>query len=198
MNNYKKMQEAARCRFLEYDYRSLCGRSGITPGENGITTRFLGQKVEIARETGSITVGGHPAGFGESLTLYDWLCDSKPGACATNRFCKINSLPGVLVSGSNLELNGDSVAPLIAQNREKFLRLCSQMNGEVTSGADLAVVIWPLPDLPMLLKFYEADEDFPATLALLWDENILQFMRYETVYYLAGCLISRIRMALQD
>ncbi len=197
MNNYDKMQEAARLHFLEYDYDALCRRPGVTAGEGGLSTRFLGQPVFIRRETGCITVDGRKAGFSESLTIYDWLCDAKCGAYAAMDFCKISSLPGVLVSGEGLSMSGNAVAPLIAQNREEFLRLCRSMDGKQTSGADLAVDIWLFPDLPMRLKFYEADEDFPATLALLWDKNILQFIRYETVYYLAGCLLARIRAALQ-
>ena len=191
------MQEAARLRFLEYDYENLCRRTGVAAAEDGLVTCFLGQKVEISRETGTITVGDHEAGFGESLTIYDWLCDGKPDAVAAEQFCTITSLPGVYVSGSGLSMNGNSVAPLIAANRDGFLSLCQTMGGREIAGADLAVVIQVFPDLPMLLKFYEADEDFPATLTLLWDENVLQFIRYETVYYLAGCLLERIRSKLK-
>ena len=197
MDNYEKMQEAARHRFLEYDYDALCRRTGVTAGEGGLFTRFLGQQVFVCRETGEITVNGAKATFSEALTIYDWLCDGQKDAQAAGKYCKITSLPGVFVSGSGLELNGDSVAPLIEANRAEFLELCRRMDGQEVAGADLAVVIWLFPDLPMLLKFYEADEDFPASLAFLWDANILRFIRYETIYYLAGCLLKRIRGKLQ-
>jgi hypothetical protein len=39
-----------------------------------------------------------------------------------------------------------------------------------------------------MLKFYHSDEDFPAGLTFLWDENTLQFIHYETVFYIAGFL----------
>ena len=48
-------------------------------------------------------------------------------------------------------------------------------------------------DLSVILKFYRADEDFPASLTLLWDENMLQFVFYETVFYMAGHLLGVIR-----
>ena len=51
-------------------------------------------------------------------------------------------------------------------------------------------------DLPVRLKFYFADEEFPASLTVLWDKNILDFIRYETVYYLAACLFSRLSQNL--
>ena len=196
MNNYEKMQEAARLHFLSYDYQALSQRSGVVAGEQGLTIRFLGQECYVNRETGAIFVDGRQAGFGESLTVYDWLCDGQAGAIASGTFCSIHSLPGVFVSGGTLGLNGNSVAPLIARNPEKFLELCRQMDGRQVDGADLAVVIRAFPDLPVLLKFYDADEEFAPSLSLLWDSNILQFLRYETVYYLAGCLLERIRSQL--
>ncbi|MGN0998789.1 MAG: DUF3786 domain-containing protein [Faecousia sp.] len=196
MDNYKKMQESARAHFLEYDYGALCRRRGVKAGEDGLVTRFLGQQVFISRKTGEITVDGRKATFSEALTVYDWLCDGQKDAQAAGKYCTISSLPGVFVSGSGLEMNGNSVATLIEANRAEFLELCRRMDGQEVTGADLAVVIWLFPDLPMLLKFYGSDEDFPASLTFLWDANILRFIRYETIYYLAGCLLKRIRNTL--
>ena len=42
------------------------------------------------------------------------------------------------------------------------------------------------------MKFYHSDEEFPASITLLWDENTLQYMYYETVFYVAGFLIHEI------
>ena len=196
MNNYEKMQEAARLRFLTYEFDKLCRHPAIKAEERGLKFRFLGQECYVNRETGEILIQGSKANFIESLTVYDWLCDRKGDAVAANEFCTVNSLPGVLVSGGTLGLNGNSIAPMIAKNPACFLEICKSMNGKQVTGADLAVVIYPLPDLPMLLKFYQEDEEFPASLSLLWDRNILRFLRYETIYYLAGCLLERFRNAL--
>ena len=48
------------------------------------------------------------------------------------------------------------------------------------------------PGVSMCLKFYFADEEFPPQLTFLWDKNMLQFVRYETVYYIAGCIRERL------
>ena len=187
------MQEAARQHFLEYDFEKLCRHPNITAREQGMTFSFLGQECYVNRETGHILLDGHPANFSQSLTVYDWLCDRKANATAANQFCSVNSLPGVLVSGGTLGISGDSIAPKISQNPAKFLEICHSLQGKRVSGGDLSVVIYPLPDLPVLLKFYDGDDEFPPTLSILWDVNILQFIRYETVYYLAGCLLARLR-----
>ena len=46
--------------------------------------------------------------------------------------------------------------------------------------------------LTVILKFYHSDEEFPASAILLWDSNTLQYIFYETVFYIAGFLIHSI------
>ena len=51
----------------------------------------------------------------------------------------------------------------------------------------------PLFDfLPIVLQFWDADEDFPGQLMIKWDKNILQYMHFETTFYATGCLLQRI------
>ena len=36
---------------------------------------------------------------------------------------------------------------------------------------------------PVCLRFYDADEEFPASLQFLWDATALDFLYYETLWY---------------
>ena len=51
------------------------------------------------------------------------------------------------------------------------------------------------PFLTIALHFWESDEDFPASLQILVDKNILDYMHYETVMFavthVLGCLRSK-------
>ncbi len=192
MNNYEKMLEAARLRFLDYDISRLASRPGVTDEGDRLTTQFLGQRAEVRKADGRIFLDGQPANFGQGLTIYDWLCDGKPDACASYDFCPVTSLPGIFVAGKGLTLNGDRLASAIDKNPEAFRTACKALGGTEIAAGDMGFQLMPLPGLPMQLKFYHSDEEFPATLTLLWDKNILQFLRYETVYYLAGCLLRRL------
>ena len=53
-------------------------------------------------------------------------------------------------------------------------------------------------DLKVQLKFYHSDEDFPATITLLWEENMLSYVYYETVFYIAGVLLCRLEEIMDD
>ena len=47
-------------------------------------------------------------------------------------------------------------------------------------------------DLAMQVHFWCADEDFPPSLELFWDENVLQYMHYETVWYANGFILEEL------
>lgn len=188
MNNYDAMQEAARLRFLEYDPATLAGKPGIADGGDHLQTCFLGRQVRIQKQDGCILLDGRAAGFGESLSIYDWLCDSRAGAVPAGEYCALGSLPGIYVGGGNLSIEMPRLARAIQSDPQHFRRICGEMGGREVALADLTVCLPIFPNLPLYLKFYFADEEFPPQLTPLWDRNMLQFVRYETVYYIAGCL----------
>ena len=47
--------------------------------------------------------------------------------------------------------------------------------------------------LRIWLQFWEGDEEFPPRLRFLWDENALQYLKYETMYFAVPLLLQRIR-----
>ena len=192
MSNYDHMLEAARQRFLCYDTAQLASRAGIRALADSLCTTFFAQQVRIDCVTGQITLDGEAADFVQGLSVYDWLCDRRPGAAAANEFCPVGSLPGVFVGGSGLGIVPAKLAQKIHQNPDGFCRACEIMQGQPVSMGDLGYRIEIFPGLPMCLKFYFGDEEFPPSLTLLWDRNILHFVRYETVYYIAGCLQERL------
>ncbi len=196
MDNYETMLSAAKQRFCTYDMAQIAAKTGIISTNTHLHTTFLGETVQVEKSTGEAVVGGRRASFGEGLTLFDWLCDRKENARAAWRFCPVSSLPGVLVSGGSLTMRPTAAADKIDKDPEKFIAFCQAIGGTATGAGDIGFQIWAFPDLPMQLKFYRADEEFPASLTLLFDANTLQFIRYETVYYLAGCLLRRIESFL--
>lgn len=190
------MQEAARRRFLTYEPAIFHNKTEVVLEKDRLTTCFLGETAEVSLETGVITLGGRPANFGEAMCLYDWLCDGKTTARASGEFAPVSSLPGVLVRGNGLTIGTASVAKRVEDDPQSFDKICISLGGTRRQGGDIAYEIPLFSDLTVLLKFYFSDEEFPASLVLLWDKNILQYIRYETVYYLAACLLRRLEQAL--
>ena len=193
MDNYESTLDAARRHFLEYDIALLAKRPGITDAGDHLKTRFFAQTVRIEKSTGQVTLDGEKVDFVQGLSIYDWLCDRKPGAAAAGEYCPVGSLPGVFVGGSGLQICPKSLADAIQRSPEAFQRRMESMGATPVSYGDIGYRLEIFPGLHMLLKFYFADEEFPPSLMLLWDRNMLQFVRYETIYYIAGCLNERLR-----
>lgn len=187
-DNYEMTLQNAMKRFCSYDMAVLSQKSGVTDGGEYLQTRFFGMKTKIRKKTGEIVVDGQPADFCEGLSVFDWLCDRKENAKASGEFCPVSSLPGVMVRGSGLSMCAPELAKGIDNNPEKFKKIIYQMGGKVINIGDFGAKIEIFPELPMQIKFYYSDEEFPPKIIFLWDKNILDFVRYETIYYICGTL----------
>lgn len=192
MSNYDKMLEDARLRFTGYDMSALARMPGVEDRGTHLATRFFAREVLADKTTGEITLDGKQAGFSEGLSIYDWLCDRKADAAPAGEYCSVGSLPGVFVGGSGLGMKPQRLADAIDRDPDAFRRCCEALGGEAAAMGDMGYRLEIFPGLSMCLKFYFADEEFPPSLTLLWDKNILRFVRYETVYYIAGCLQERL------
>ena len=84
---------------------------------------------------------------------------------------------------------------------EELEKICLGMGGEKYGKGDMSVRI-PMfsdrrdalhtEDLSIVISFWESDEDFPAQLQLFTDKNLLQYIHYETAWYMFGYLLTRI------
>ncbi len=58
-------------------------------------------------------------------------------------------------------------------------RICQHLNGQNATNrvsGDFAWVIYPLPKIALCYIFYEADEDFPASVTCLFSHNADMFL----------------------
>ena len=186
MNNYDKLQKAAQQRFCGYDKNILAKKDGVCEDADHLYTRFFMQEVKIRKLDGEITVDGRPAGFGEALAVYDWLCDRRENACAVNEYCQVEQLASVHLSGGGLPITAPVLAQKIQMQPQRFAQLCRQMGGKEMQLGDIGCCVEIFPGLCVCIKFYYGDDEFAPSVSLLWDKNILQFVRYETVYYIAA------------
>ena len=77
---------------------------------------------------------------------------------------------------------------------DRLRQAVARLGGTPTDGpGDFSAVLPVLPFFPVLLRFWEADEEFPAQLQLLWDRNTCRYLRYETTFYLSGEILRRLR-----
>ena len=49
---------------------------------------------------------------------------------------------------------------------------------------------------PVLLQFWESDEEFPPQIKILWDDQTMRYLNFETTYYLQSDLLKRLQEIL--
>jgi hypothetical protein len=196
MSNYDVTQEAMQRHFLDFDQSRMVERFQLEADLDYLYLPFLSRRYRIDRKTGAAEwLEGslpHPAGFNEAMSLYDVLCCAKDGCALTGRFAPINSVARTFHSAS---LGGDlfdGCREIFSQNPAKLALACKALGGVPGGRGDVAFDLPVFPFLPVRLQLWLADEDFPAALQLLWDEGTLDFVHYETTYYIAGHLYQRL------
>ena len=188
ISNYEITLQNAMKRFCSYDMNRISRKAGIADRGEYFQTSFFGMETKIDKNTGAVTVNGQPADYCEALSVFDWICDGKADAKASGTFCPVSSLPRVLVRGNGLLMAAPELAQCIEAEPEKFQKIIKKIRGKFLNSGDIGVEIEIFPGLPMQLKFFYSDDEFPPSMTVLWDKNILDFVRYETVYYIFGTL----------
>ena len=193
MDNYEISRDRAQSYFLNFDQDALIQRWKLFHDDETLQLDFFGRPYFICRKTGAIhRQDGSAAGFEETLTIFDLLCHQDGSAKSSGRYAPVNSLKGA-AKGAGVETDFyRSYADAFDQAPEQFSSACLALGGRPVPMGDGGFRFTMFRNLDVSLKFYHADEDFPASITLLWDENLLDFMFYETVFYAAGFLLKTI------
>ena len=70
-------------------------------------------------------------------------------------------------------------------------KACEKLEGVALSGyGDAAYVIQALPRIPVLVNYWQGDEDFPSTCKLLFDESVSHYLPTEACAIL-GNMVAR-------
>ena len=186
-DNYALQAEDARLRFLTYDQSAM----PVRRDDDFLYLPFCGADYRVCRADGHIFrhdgENWLPAdSHGEVLTIFDYLCDAKPGRAPAREAVSMAFLGGHVHAG--LASAPGSLEWAIHRDPDGFRRACEQLGGRPVSDGDICYELDLFEDLPVRLRFWHADEDFPPSLDLQWDKNALLFIRYETTWFAAGVL----------
>lgn len=199
ISNYEIMKNQMSGKFLNYDQEKMIRKFSLPYDEQYIYIRFVGRAYRISRFSGRVAwseddfLTQTEAGYNEAMTIYDVLCNSKENCVLAGKFCPVNMLKGTVQTmggtGSLFQKSADQFSGKTALLQRALLRL-----GEATNlKADAAARIDVFDFLPVIVQYWDADEEFPAVLKFMVDENIQDFMHFETVMFMLGHVLDRIR-----
>jgi len=201
-DNYAIQANQARERFLTYDQHALQRKLGLRMDENYLYTTLFSIRYRINRITGRIekTLGGDwkdANSFAETLTLFDLICDSREDRRISGRWKNMQSL-GQQFHRNLLEGTHDPDAEFFARDPEGLAAACRALGGVPLPQGDVGYAIEVFDGLLIGIQLWLGDEEFPSALKFMWDENALQYLRYETTFYARGLLLRFLREQMNN
>lgn len=220
MSNYEIMKRQMQKKFLEYDQEQMIEKFHLCHDSEHIYIAFLGRLYQIQRSSGKIFWSDdrtflhdskvtehaaaddkktHEADYNEAMTIYDVLCNSKEHCIPAGEFLLMQSLVSVHGSSGNSGTNFFQKSERFFDHKDQALsQACEKLNGiKIPGKGDVSYQI-PLFDfLPIQLQFWNSDEEFPPVLQLFWDKHILDYMHYETAWFAASHLVTRLQEELK-
>ena len=199
MDNYERALEYARSLFLNWSQEDMIRNCRLRSDENYLYLNFLGDPWRVERSSGAAQcVSGEPvpASFSQGLSIYDYLCRSEALPSLSGRFCPVNSLPHVAQSNPNTSDFHQRHADFLQAHIPALREALSQLGIAPFPQGDAACLFPVFDGFNAVFQFWEGDEDFPPSVRFLWDENSQAFLKYETLYYVMGCFLEKLRACI--
>lgn len=205
-DNYDKMLASAQGLFLEYDQGEMIRRWDLEHDGDYLYADYLGQRLRIDRRTGEVSHARKPvpgeyraAGFvNEGMALFDLLTRSPVRPRPTGRWSSISALGGIIGAGHDRTLSHEGTAARFLNRCDALARACQRLGGAPEGKGDVSYAIPVFRDFRILFQFWDGDDEFPANIKYLFDENALQFMHYETLWYVMNSLADRLTFYVNE
>lgn len=194
------MKQAMAQKFSSYDTDAMIEKFQLQHDAAYLYLSVLGRAYRIDRRSGQVSwsddgfLTSTEADYNAAMTLYDVLCCSQPDCRLAHTWVNVRSL--ARVQGGTLEKSSDffqGAGRIFSGKAEALARSCQALQGKKLDQGDVAYQLDLLPFLPLQLVFWEADEDFPASLQFFVDRNTLAYMHYETLMFALSHVLDRLQ-----
>jgi hypothetical protein len=189
-NNYLIQAESARIEFLKWDQTTMISRFSLDNDSSFLYIPFFGERHSINRQTGRVMrCNENAVSFNALMSIYDVLCNTKPGAflCGTwEALCNLSPHTGFTASGNDLF---SETAKKLGGKVDAVKSACVKLGGLKATKADAGFMFNAFPFFPIIFQFWDGDDEFEPRINLLYDKNALDYIHFETAWYIAGHLI---------
>lgn len=198
-SNYELMKTQMAVSFLQHDQDLMIRNFSLEHDTQYLYLSFVDRMYRISRESGQVewsadfSQTANAADYNEAMTIYDVLCRSDRPNPASTELVPVNTLSSIHTGNMGQKTDFfQHAAEFFDGNTSGFLHACKALHGIPVSGGDAACELQFFSFLPVTVRFWESDEDFPPSLQILVPKNILDFMHYETVMFAVSHLLNRL------
>lgn len=198
LSNYDITRNQMRREFIKYEQTRMIEKFKLDFDEAYLYLEFVCRKYRVNRKNGVVEWSEdgfrsvEEADYNESMTIYDVLCYSGDECCLSGKFCPLHAVKGLT---STLSPGGNmfrKTADRFQGHKEQLEYSCSILGKPAEIVGDVTAVVQAFPFLPVVLQYWEGDEEFSPCLKFMYDENILDYMHFETVYFMTAHILRRL------
>lgn len=200
MSNYEITKRKMQKEFLNYNQKEMIQKFCLDHDADYIYIKFLGHMYRVHRGDGNVTWSDDgfctfsEANYNEAMTIYDVLCCSSGDCTLSGEFVNMDSLS--FVQGSSAAQGSglfQKMEQFFDHKNEAMARACRNLGGVESGKGDTACRIPMFDFFPVIIRFWNSDEEFPASLQVFTDKNVLKYMHYETLWFAVLHLLERIK-----
>ncbi len=175
-------------KLAECDFQSSAKRLGLEYVEGSIQVNFLKREYRITKD-GVEPLDGQPVNVNNRSVLLYYLLSQGTGS-PENSFVLFESIPR-MNSGLGLQsrLMNSPLERKLGNDYFKFTQAAMRLGG-IEQDSQPGKHTWQfdvLPKIPLRIIFYEADDEFPASIQIMLDKTAPRFLEFECLAFMIGC-----------
>jgi hypothetical protein len=190
-NGYEQIYRGLLPRLAQCDLAESAGRLGLQLLANGdVAIQFCGREYLI-NSAGVIPADSQPDDVNFRNVLAYYILSTGSGE-PEHSFVPLPRTTGI-IDGQKIHDKGMLILPLLREfggDYDKLQSAAQNIGGVLEDSSPDGGHCWTfqvLPKIPLRLIFYEADDEFPADIQILFDRSAPRFMAFECLAFLTGC-----------
>ena len=195
-DHYEMTNEYWRKLFLQMDHAELAERFHLKADSSFLYIFFYDREYRIDKHSGiieDVLVPRHPIDFNVRMSIFNLFHYSKKDAATCGRFIPFREVKGASpFAPAFVKSIAEDLAKPFNGKADLLKNACITLGGEAVAYGDVGYIIHAFDFMPVMLVFWDGDEDFTAQANLLFDADITDYVHEETVCCIAGGLIQRL------
>jgi hypothetical protein len=191
--------EVLQDKVAPLNFAALAEGLGATYGEEAgrpsLTLNYFGHPLQVFKDELRYPPGAHADPW-DAILLYNYIASQSREPVA-GRWIAYNSLPNSVSKAKTLARLEQKLADHFAGQAAQLKARADRLGGvmvAVGEDADLQAAFLPLPKVPLLLLFWdaEAEEGFAPQAHLLFDASVTHYLDLEAMLFLVEHLMERL------
>ena len=200
VDDYQNALEIAQKTLKQQDPVDLAQRSGgtyVEDGEGAVSLTFIDRKILVRFNDMHVQMendaDANEIPIQEKVLVLHYLLGAQ-GQEPSGRLITYREIPsGEFYFPAFKKRAIDPMVAMFGQNGEAFQSLAVELGGSrQTDLSGLSYRFLPVPLVPITLQLHEADDEFPASGNVLFDETVAEILSLEDVAWLSGMIVYRL------